>query len=245
MSRAARLRAGTAAHLREFGRRPLHVVFLLVLPPAVVEIYGVAMAAFPALPGLGAVPATVGRINGAVFAAAFLAGLIGLFQVISARQADDRLALCGFRRWELYVTRLGTVLGVSLVAATAAFAVLAWRIEVAAPVAAFGTLALAGLLYGLVGVLVGALLPRELEGSLVLVFLADFDTFVASGLADVDPSIATLLPLHYPHELFTAAVRDGGVAASDAFAAAGYLLALALLVLAVSVGTDRVGGGGT
>lgn len=239
MSSGNRLRAGATAHLRALLRRPHHLAFLVLLPPVVIEAYGLAMATFPEVPFMETMPATMGRINGAVFAAAFLAGLIGLFQVISAREADSRLQLAGFRRWELFCTRLATIASVSLVAALAAFAVLAWRVDVAAPVAAFGALALAGLLYGLLGVLIGAVVPKELEGSLLLVFVADFDDFMASGLANVDSPLLSLLPLHYPHKLFTAAVRDGTVAATDVLAALGYLaVAFVAVLLAYVILTD-------
>jgi hypothetical protein len=232
---AARLRAGTVAHLRALLRHPLHLVFLLVLPPVVIEVYGMAMASFPEVPFMQTLPATMGRINGAIFAAAFLAGLIGLFQVISAREADSRLQLAGFRRWELFLTRLATILVVSLVAAVAAFTVLAWQVDVTAPGVALAALALAALLYGLLGVLIGALVPKELEGSLLLVFVADFDDFMASGRADVDSPLLQVLPLHYPHELFTAAVTDGTVEAGNLAAASVYLVAAFVAVLVAYV----------
>lgn len=235
MSTGARLRAGAGAHLRALVRHPLHLVFLLVLPPVVIEGYGMAMASFPSVPFVETVPETMGRINGAVFAAAFLAGLIGLFQVISAREADSRLQLAGFRRWELFCTRLATIVAVSLVAALGAFAVLSWQVDVAAPGIAFAALVLAGLLYGLLGVLIGALVPKELEGSLLLVFVADFDDFMASGLADIDSPLLQFLPLHYPHELFTAAVTTGTVAGGDVAAALAYLAAAFLAVLVAYV----------
>lgn len=231
MSTAGRLRVGALAHARSFLRNPLHLVFLVVLPPVVIEVYGVAMASFPELPFLETVQATIGRVNGAVFAAAFLAALVGLFQVISATAADGRLQLAGYRRWELFLTRLATILLVALLAAVAAFLVLVWRLEVAAPVAAFGALALAGLLYGLLGVLIGTLVPKELEGSLLLVFVVDFDTFLASGLANIESPLVQLLPLHYPHALFTSAVQDGSVALGDVTAAVAYLLVALVAVM--------------
>lgn len=242
MSTATRLRAGASAHLRAFVRRPLHVALLLALPPVVVEVYGLAMETFPALPFLSAPPGTLGRINGAVFAAAFLAGLVGLFQVISAVQADERLRVCGYRRAELFLSRLGIIAAVSLLAASAAFAVLWWSTDVAAPLVALGALALAALIYGLLGVLIGAALPRELEGSLVLVVVADVDDFLASGLANVDAAIADFTPLHYPHALFTDAVREGSVATGDVLGAGAYVLALFVLALTVYVATTGRGG---
>jgi len=239
-SRSERLAVGVGAHVRQFLREPVHVVLLLVLPPLVVEGYGRAMASFPEFPYMTTVPATLGRVNGAVFAAAFLAGLIGLFQVVSAVQADGRLAVCGFSRAELFGSRLGTVLAVSVGSAAVTFAVLWWRVSVAAPVAAFGALVLAALTYGLLGVLIGTVLPRELEGSLVLVFVADFDDFLASGIVDVDSPVVNFLPLHYPHAVFRAAVLDGSVPIEDALAGVAYLAVLFVLVLAAYV---RLAGG--
>lgn len=242
MSTPARLRAGTSAHVREFVRRPLHVLFLVVLPPVVIEVYGMAMATFPDLPFLSAPPATMGRINGAVFAAAFLAGLIGLFQVLSAAQADERLRLSGFRRAELFFSRFAVIVAVSLLATLASFAVLAQSTTVAAPLVAVGALLLGSLCYGLIGVLVGAVAPGELEGSLVLVFLADFDDFLSSGLVEIDSPVVNYTPLHYPHTLFTDAVQSGTVAAGDVVGGLAYLAVLAALSLAVYVWTTGTGG---
>lgn len=218
-----RLTLGAAASLKEFLRQPLQVALLLALPALVVEAYGQAMASFPALPFMESLPATLGRINGAVFAAAFLAGLVGLFQMIAAVEADERLELAGFGPFELFARRLGTVLVVSLLAAGTSLAAITWQVDVAAPVAAYGALALAAALYGLLGMLIGVVLPRELEGSLVLVFLADFDDVLASGLANVDSPVADLTPLSYPHALFSAAVTDGTVAGADVLGGGAYL----------------------
>ena len=50
----------------------------------------------------------MGRVNGAIYSVAFFAGVLGLFQVISARQADERLRICGYSRSELFASRLYT-----------------------------------------------------------------------------------------------------------------------------------------
>ncbi len=216
---------GTRARLAEFGRQPTTLALLLLLPPVAIKVYGTALESFPALPGLEADPATVGRMTGTLFAVAFLAGLIGLFQVISARSGDERLALCGFPRHTLLATRLVTMLVVSGLGAVVAFGVFAWRTAVAAPALAFGVLVLAGLLYGLFGVIVGTLLPRDLEGSLVLVFLADLDNVLSSDLFDVG-RVAEFAPLYHPHALFEAAVLEGTLAEGHLVPALAYLTAL-------------------
>lgn len=236
-----RAATGTAARLREFARQPTTLALLVLLPPVVIEVYGVALESFPELPATGMDPATAGRMTGTLFAVAFLAGLIGLFQVISARNGDERLALCGFPRSTLLVTRIVTLLVVAGIGTIIAFSVFAWRVDVAAPALAFGVLAAAGLLYGLIGVLVGTLLPRELEGSLVLVFMADLDNVLSSGLFDIGAA-AEFAPLYHPHELFTTAVLEGEVAAGHLVPMATYVAVL--LVAAFVAYTDVTGNGG-
>lgn len=233
--RLDRPRVGVGATVRSFRREPAQVLALLVVPVIVVEGYGVAMAAFPSFPFMETVPETMGRLNGAIYASAFIGAILGLFQVISARRADERLFLCGFPRSTLFVTRLGTVVAAALLVAAVSLAVLTLTVTVAAPVAAYAGLVVAALIYGLVGMLVGAVLPRALEGSLVLVFLIDADDFLSSGILDIDAAIVQLFPLYHPHSLFRGAVLDGSVAAVDAFVSAGYLAVLLVTVGGVYV----------
>ena len=239
---ARRLEVGLSAALREFAREPVNLALLVALPPLVVVSYGSIMSAFPELPYMSSSPETLGAVAGTLFVAAFLPGVIGLFQVISARRADERLVLIGFPRATLFVSRFLTVVAASLLTAGISIAVLTTRTDVAALPAAFGTLVGVGVLYGLVGMLVGAVLPRELEGSLVLIFVADIDEALASGIVRTDAAVTKLLPLHYPHELFRAAVTGSEIARSDALAAGAYLLGLGVVTLAVYVSMTGEGG---
>lgn len=222
---------GVRYRLAEFIRQPTTVALLVVLPPLVIETFGVAMETFPALPGLETAPGTAGRLTGAVFAVAVLAGLIGLFQVISARSGDERLLCCGYPRPTLLATRLVAVVAVALVSTLVAFAVFAWRIEVTieAPFLALLALLIAGLIYALLGVVIGTVLPRELEGSLVLVFLVDIDLVFSSGLFDVDTALVDVLPMYHPHALFEAAVTDGAFPSTHLYAAIAYLLGILII----------------
>ncbi|MFB6121316.1 MAG: hypothetical protein ABEJ68_09395 [Halobacteriaceae archaeon] len=220
----SRLRTATASHVREFVREPVNLVFLFVLPPVVIEVYGRAMETFPQFP-FATNPGTLGRIAGTLFATAFVAGLIGLFQVISARRGDERLILAGFGRSSLLASRLVALVGATLAVAAVSLGVLATDTAVAAPGVAYAALVSGGLIYGLIGVLVGTLVPRELEGSLVLVFLADVDSALSTGIFATDAPLVDLFPLHDAHALFTDAVTDGAVATGDAVGVAAYLLA--------------------
>jgi hypothetical protein len=243
---------GTRLRLAELTRQPFTLALLLVLPPTVIEMYGAALSSFPQLPGLTADAATAGRMTGALFAVAFLAGLVGLFQVIGARRGDQRLSIAGLPRWVLLSTRLVTMLVVALAGTVVAIAVLTYRVDVAAPALAAGVLVLAALVYGLLGIVVGTVLPRELEGSIVLVFLADIDNALSSGLFDVGASVTLpvvgeiavtdFVPLYHPHELFGAAVLDGTVATEHLLPVVGWLVAL--LGVAVVAYSHSTGEGG-
>ncbi|WP_423744899.1 hypothetical protein V5735_02385 (plasmid) [Haladaptatus sp. SPP-AMP-3] len=235
-----RLATGVSSHVRSFVREPVSVVLLLGFPIVIVEIMRLAFASFPELPSMSAPPATVARMTGALFATAFLAGMVGVFQVVSATAADRRLVLCGFTRTELFFSRLVTLCGVTAVAALLSFGTLWRHVSPAKPAAAFAALVFAGVVFGLFGMLVGSLIPRELEGSLALVFLADADLFLGSGLVSTDSPFVKLFPLHYPQTLFESAVVSGTIATGDVLA--GGLYAAVLLVL-VSLAYGRTTGG--
>lgn len=232
--------AATRAHLREFARHRTTTAMLVALPPTVILVYGAAMASFPALPFLEGDPATAGRVIGAAFATAFLAGLVGLFQAIGARGSDDRLEIAGFPRGPLLVSRVATTLVIAAVAAAVSLTVVAMGTKVAAPGWALLALLSAGLIYGLIGALVGQLLPRDLEGSLVLVFLADVDTALSSGFFETGTGLTAWFPLAHPIAAFEAAVYEGTLATGDLLAAGVY----AVIVASLLAGVRLFGGGG-
>ncbi len=248
MTRA--LLTGTRHGVAALARQPLTVAALVVLLPVVIETYGTAVRSFPAVAS-GTTPATTGRLVGALFSVAFLAGVVGLFQVVSATRGDRRLVLAGYPRWALLVTRLATTVAVAAVGASVAVAVLAARVPVAAPAAALASLALAGLVYGLVGVVVGTLVPRELDGSVVLVFVADLDNVLSSGLFPLTATVPVpggpavrvtdLAPLSHPSRLLTAAVLDGTVPAEHLVPAAAWVGGL--LVVAAAAHGHATGDG--
>ncbi|WP_137285867.1 hypothetical protein [Halorussus salinisoli] len=247
MSVQRRVSAGVRASTLSFFREPLNIALLLILPALSVQIYGVSLSQFPEIGIFDAAGSlvTTGRITGAVFATGALAGVLGLFQMISARNADRRLAIAGFRPMELIVSRFTTVLVVSVaISAVSTVTLSALTAEsVAAPIIVFAALALTGILYGLLGMLVGTILPRELEGSLVLVILADMDNVFASSLFDIDESVTRFAPLSHPHELVTQAVVDGTLADDHVLPSLAFVLLFGLLSIAAYSYTVENGGG--
>lgn len=219
-----------------FYRRPLNVALLVAVPPVVVYSYSMA---------LGATGGTAeGQVDGALFATAFLTGVFGLFQVIEAANADRRLVACGFRARDLLATRLVTVAAVGVLVAVVSLGVLSTFLPLAAPLAAFGALALAGVVYGLVGALVGSVLSRRLEGSLLLAFVADLDAFFGGGAGAAGALLPKLLPLYFPRRLLGSAAFDGAVAPTAAGATGLYALVLLPLVLLAYDRTMATTGGG-
>jgi len=242
-----RLTEGVRANVSVFVRRPLNVVLAIALPLVVIEGWGQAMAGLPEMPTVEAVPLEMGRLLGAIFGVAIIAGLLGLVQMISARLADRRLVQVGYPPRTLLATRLATLAVITVAVAAVNVAVLFVLVSPAAPLWTFAFLVLAGLVYAFLGALVGAVLPRVFEGSLVVVFLAMMDAFLAGDsplTADV-PGFVEYFPLYHPKELLRSAVFEGTFATADLAFVGAYLGVLLVLVTVVFGRTMRIAGGGT
>ncbi|SDJ25280.1 ABC-2 family transporter protein [Halovenus aranensis] len=240
MAVAPRQRAAVGAGLRAFLRKPMNVALLVALPPAVIFMYELAVDPISAAPGIDLTPGAA-DLGGALFATAFLAGLLGLFQVVGTAQSDRRLVVCGYHPAEVLLARLLTVLIAGGLVAGITFVTFWVRTDVtpARPLVAFGALLGAALVYALVGVCLGALFGRELEGSLVLVFLADIDSFGSIGVVPTESAVLDYFPLATPHDMLHEAVYGGTVSGGDVATVLGYAGALAVLgVVLVAHGGD-------
>jgi hypothetical protein len=235
-----------AASLRSYTREPFTLGLLLLMPVVSIQLYGLSVGSIADL-GLFETDAslrTVGMVTGAVFAIGALAGILGLFQSLDVQTADGRLVTAGYRRFELAAARFATVAVTALLVAVVTTASLDWSVSgrLASPVLTAAGLFLAGVLYGLVGVLVGSVLPRQLEGSLVLVALADVSAIVASGLFGIGDGLARLFPLAHSHDVVLEATVEGSAATGDALSALGYLAIVALLAVSAYVRVLPAGG---
>jgi len=243
MSRRSRTIAGARASALSFFREPLNVALLVVLPAASVHIFGVAYGQFPEFGflDLSASLGTTARIMGATFATGTLAGVLGLFQIISARDADHRLSICGFPALDLLVSRFATLVAISLVIAGVATVTLVGLLSeaVGSPLFVFAGLTLVGVVYAMLGMLVGTVLPRPLEGSLAVVILADMDNVVASGIFPIRDRITQLSPTSYAHEVVTRAVVDGELATGELLPALTVVAVLGCLAVLAYTRTVR------
>jgi len=234
MGTVGRQRAAVAAGLRSTLREPTTVVLLLLLPPVVIWTFDVSMQTFGATPGVEVGAAEAER-GGALFSTAFLAGLLGVFQVVGAAEADGRLVVCGYRPAEVVSARLVAIGLASLLVAGITLGTFLALVpgDVPAPGLAMGALVLAAATYALLGVIVGSLVGRELEGSLALVFLADFDSFTSLDAIPTESPLLDYTPLTYAGRLLEDATTTGSIAAGDLLAAVGYVALLLVAAMAV------------
>jgi hypothetical protein len=153
----------------------------------------------------------------APMAAALVTGIAGLFLMHSAREADGRLALAGFRAPEL-VAVTGVATAVTLVFVSPEN--LGWFVAGAGLVA---------VIYGMVGILAGIALDR-LPGVYLLLFGPTLDLFLFQNPTVLDPHpVSALLPSHYGMSLAVAGGFGGSGSLETVALGLAYLLGLGLL----------------
>lgn len=150
----------------------------------------------------------------------------GMFGILGWRRSDPRLALAGARSREGLVGRLLVLVAVALgLVALFAPQILTRSADLIADPAVFALgLTLMALVSVPLGLAVGALVPRELEGTLVLVGVVGIETSIPH-----DTGLAAALPLWGPLEVMQigAGRIDGPITAGVAHAALSALLLLA------------------
>jgi hypothetical protein len=156
-----------------------------------------------------------------------------LFSIMSARAVDQRLVLAGYRPVELLLGRLG-FLGPLSLALAGAFTALMSRLShptriwmVALGLAA---VALQAVPFGLA---VGAAVPRELEGTLVVIGVIGVQLASSSSAA-----VSKLLPFYGPKRIIEAGLDHHGALLLPA--AHAVLYGLALLIVARILISRRV-----
>jgi len=129
-----------------------------------------------------------------------------LFAVLAAREAEQRLLLCGFRAAELMVGRfLLLVCGGILLALLAALA-MTLASDPVSEAALLGSCLLVPPVAVSLGLAVAAVLPQDLEGTLVIIGLVGIQLTLSAGAW-----LNVLLPMDGPIQL---AYRAGGFTAS-------------------------------
>jgi hypothetical protein len=177
----ARVVTATRLGFREQARRPLLLVLLVALPFFFITRAIARTEPTPrllGLPGGGDILTTMKDAHGAsmvTITVAFLAALCGVFIMRSARSADRRLIVAGYRPMEAVLPRLTVLAAATAVALTVSLAVtaLSWT-PASWPAFTVGNL-LVGLTYACIGALAGSALGH-LGATYVVLFLAMLGT---------------------------------------------------------------------
>ncbi|MGN6606741.1 MAG: hypothetical protein ACTHMS_07000 [Jatrophihabitans sp.] len=196
-------------HGRDLVRRRSALLLLLALPLS----FYLAVAH----QGRSAIPA------GAIGMAFAVSGAT-LFSAVSSLAVDQRLVLCGYRPVELMLGRLlflaplgaGVAVGFATVMALLSHPARPWLLPAAAIVVAVQSVPF--------GLAVAALVPRELEGTLVVIGVVGLQMATrGSGV------VAGLLPFHGPWRIVDAAVDGHGPVLAPLVETLSYGIALFVL----------------
>ncbi len=236
-----RIWLATRMDMHDLRRRPLLLVLLIVTPVLFISRAIALTQRIPraiGLPGGGTTLTTMREVHGAVMAAitvAFLGGLIGVFTMQAAKQADRRLVLAGFRGVETVVARLivlfvatGVALVIALVVTARDFTPVSWSWFAA------GTAAIA-MTYAGIGALAGTLLGR-VGATYLLLFLAMLDLGVVQNPMfgnGSPPGWAVILPGYAGIRVVVAAgfAHASRAPTSELLGAAGWAVGLSAIVI--------------
>ena len=217
-----------ASFLREHLRARLTLVMFVAIPALFVLVSASVLSEFAKALG-GSVTGSSASALGAGWAAAFLAGALGFFQVASSRDADRRLALAGMGAARVAVARISASILLGLLIAVVAFATLWLRAGIAHPAHAFAAILIFALIYIGIGTLVGSFLSDPLEGSLTVAFIFLIDAFSGPGMSG-SGGVAQLMPTRKAADVLLAAGSGQGSPSGDWIAVG--LTALGALLLA-------------
>lgn len=190
-------------HGRDLGRRRLALAILVALPltfyfsaeltpvdPAVEQL----LAENPEQ----AAAADMWTVGTAAIGATWSIAVAALFVIIGARRADQSLQLAGFRPTELLFGRVLTVLALAAVI-TPLFALIIASQRVIDVWMLMGAIALSALAAIAIGVITAALVPREMEGVLVIIGVIGIQ---------MGPNVQDWMPLWGSSELLRRALLD-------------------------------------
>lgn len=196
-----------AMFLREYARTTLNLVLLAVIPVLLILAFGDSLSRLADLLQTQ-LTAEMGKSMGALWAAAFLTGIMGFFMMAGAREADRRLVRAGYSPAEVVALRFAAVAILGGLATGVSFAVLLTQLTPTDYLQTLVVMYLAALIYGALGILIGSLIPGELEGSFALLFFFMMDAFIGSPLFGTTTEAFGLLPTFYTTKVLLALTAD-------------------------------------
>ena len=223
--------AAAISFTREQLRTPLILVLLVAIPAFFVLIFANVLGQFSE--ALGGTLATRSATSiSAGWAAAFLSGTLGFFQVTSSRGADRRLAAAGLGAARVAVSRIGASLLLAASVGAVAFVTVWLRSGLGHPLhAAVAIMAFATIYIG-IGALIGAFITAPLEGSLLVILVWALDVMSGPQMTTATGSLGALTPTRDAANLLIAAGGGHGSPGADWLGVAGFVLGSLAVALA-------------
>lgn len=190
MSALRRVLIMAEMHGRDLTRRHVALALLVVIP---LSFYLVSM-------GSGDEALIAGGVG-----MAFSVSGATLFSILSSEEVDQRLVLGGYRPLDLLLGRLLFLGPLALIIAVAFSTLMVLVSEPARPWLTYVGVAAVALQSIPFGLAVGAAVPRELEGTLVLIGVVGMQMAV-----DPDSWVSKILPFYGPQELISSSISPTG-----------------------------------
>jgi hypothetical protein len=241
----ARVRVSAALVARDLVRNRVAAGMLLVIPTVLYLLIWVTMGERTVpfqLSALGDRTLTAGERDLSMLfmgmtAISGLSAFVAFVLVLRPVAADRRLAFEGYRPGELLLAKVIVMLAATFLVALYVSALLPLFFQPARAAGVFGAFLLTSLVYGALGMAVGAVVRQELEGILVILLLVNVDAGwlqnpVFYGHAH-NQEVIRMLPGHYPGQVamlsaFTDARPSPEIATALGYAGAVLLVAAAL-----------------
>ena len=233
----------TWRYLTEYTRRPLNLVLLAVVPVIFVALSAGAIADFARI--LGG-EASVGQLEAATagWAAAFLAGVAGFFHATGSRDPDRRLAAAGSNTARVVGARVVSSTVLAAVTSAGALLALAVRTDLTDPGRAIGATVMFAVIYLAIGIIVGAWVRSEVNGSLLIIFIWMFDVFLGPAMGRTESLLTRFFPSHFPTlVMLDAATTHAGPLGDLGASLAWTIGAVGIAVVSLLVTTRPVGNG--
>lgn len=211
------------AFLREQLRAPLTLVLLVAIPVFFVLIFASVLGEFADALG-GSLAGQAATSISAGWAAAFLSGMLGFFQVASSRGADRRLATAGLGSGRVAASRIAAAVALGVAVSAVAFLTLWLRSGIEHPLHAALAVLCFSLIYIGIGAAIGAIVRGPLEGSLLVVLVFSVDAFSGPQMTS-SGGLTSWTPTRDAANVLIAAGMGMGSPDADWLAMAGVALA--------------------
>lgn len=199
--------------MKELVRNRFTVFIMTVLPVILFGVIYYATATYPMTflvhsTSITATMKDVHTVTGSLTALSLLAGIAGFYLAIGSRSVDRRLISVGFSSITIVLVKLIITFVFVFIGSVFLFGLEMAFHPPNDPFVFFIALLTIGLMYGLIGILVACLLPKEFEGSLIILTLSFLDTmFITNPMSPgtYNTLFSKIFPAYGPAQLVLSA----------------------------------------